>query len=334
MRFPASLYSSMSSLFIRNALAGNKKFPLVLMLEPTHRCNLACAGCDRIRLYGTEHTEDLSLQQCIDAAVESGAPVVTITGGEPMLYPELKSLAGKLLDMKRQIYLCTNGLLTESFIEEFGPHPRLTLNFHLDGMEGTHDRITGKAGAFRKSVETIRKAKQKGFRVSTNTSFYKNTDIGELEKLFVLLKDIGVDGFLISPAFSYERVENDIFLSRREIEERFREMGHFFEKFPFMSTPIYVDFLQGKRQMHCTPWGNPTRNPLGWKSPCYLITDAYYESFRELMEKTDWKRYESGADPRCTNCMVHSGYEATVMRTAFSNPGDLLRLALWNLKTT
>jgi hopanoid biosynthesis associated radical SAM protein HpnH len=322
----------MSSFFMKNALAGRKKFPLVLMLEPTHRCNLNCAGCDRIRLYGKEPTDDLSLRQCIEAAKESKAPVVTITGGEPMLYPELPRLIDGLLRLKRHIYLCTNGLLADPFIEEFRPTPKLTLNFHLDGMEETHDRITNKPGTFKRVVETIKKAKQKGFRVSTNTSIYKNSDIGELENLFGMLKSINVDGVLISPAFSYERVENDIFPGKNEIREKVGQMTDFFNRFPFMSTPIYVDFLKGKRQMSCTPWGNPTRNPLGWKSPCYLITDTYYESFKEMMEKTEWDRYESGSDPRCKNCMVHSGYEATVMRTAFSNPGDMLRLVRWNLK--
>ncbi len=334
MRFPASLHLSLTSLFIKNSLTGSKKFPLVLMLEPTHRCNLLCAGCDRIRLHNEEQSDDLSLEDCIDAAKESGAPVVTITGGEPLLYQELNPLVGELLRLKRHIYLCTNGILTESFIEEADPHPRLTLNFHLDGMEENHDRIANKPGTFNKAIESIRKAKEKGFRVSTNTSVYKNSDPAELERLFALLKDLGVDGLLISPAFSYERVENDIFLNREETIKRFNEMAAPFKRFPFMSSPLYLDFLMGRRKMHCTPWGNPTRNPLGWKSPCYLITDTYYASFRELMEKTDWGRYESGADPRCRDCMVHSGYEATVMRTAFSSPKDLVRLALWNLRKT
>jgi hopanoid biosynthesis associated radical SAM protein HpnH len=322
----------MTSYLVGKKLHAAERFPLVLMLEPTHRCNLACAGCDRIRLHNQEQTEDLSLQQCVVAAEESKAPVVTITGGEPFLYPELKHLMEQLLGLKKYIYLCTNGILAESFIDEFRPHPALTLNFHLDGMEETHDRITNKAGTFKKAVENIKKAKQKGFRVSTNTSVYKNSDTKELEKLFILLKDMRVNGILISPAFSYERVENDIFLNKKGIEERFRQMAYFFDGLPLMSSPVYLDFLKGKRAMHCTPWGNPTRNPLGWKSPCYLITDTYYKSFRELMEKTPWEKYESGTDPRCENCMVHSGYEATVMRSAFSNPGDLFRLLLWNLK--
>lgn len=332
MRFPVSLHLSLTLFFIKSVLEGRKKFPLVLMLEPTHRCNLACAGCDRIRLHNEVLTEDLPFEQCIKAALESGAPVVTITGGEPLLYQELKPLIEELLKLKRHVYLCTNGLLAGSFIEEFKPQPRLTLNFHLDGMGETHDSITNRAGTFKTVIEVIKKAKQKGFRVSTNTSVYKNSHIGNLERLFELLKSINVDGILISPAFSYERVKENIFLSRDETIKKFKQMANFFDRFPFMSSPIYLDFLKGKRQMFCTPWGNPTRNPLGWKSPCYLITDTYYKSFRELMEKTEWDRYESGIDPRCKNCMVHSGYEATVMRTAFSNPRDLLRLALWNLK--
>lgn len=333
MRFPFSLYASLTSFFARNALTGIKRFPLVLMLEPTHRCNLACAGCDRIRLYDSGHTEDLAFDQCIDAALESRAPVVTVTGGEPLLYQELKPVVRELLRMKRHVYLCSNGILTGDFIEDFTPHSRLTLNIHLDGMEETHDRITGRPGTFKKAIASITLAKQKGFRVSTNTSVYKNSDNKELESLFGTLKGLRVDGILISPAFNYERVENDIFLSKEEAREKFRQMD-FFKKFPFISSPLYIDFLKGNRQLHCTPWGNPTRNPLGWKSPCYLITDGYYPTFRELMEKTPWDRYEAGTDPRCRDCMVHSGYEATVQRIAFSHPKDLFRLAFWNLGKT
>lgn len=330
MRFPLSLYSSLSASFTKNALKGNKKFPLVLMLEPTHRCNLACAGCDRIRLYDRTQTEDLALSQCIDAVVESDAPVVTVTGGEPMLYKDLVPLVEELIRMKRHIYLCTNGILTASFIDEFQPHGRLTLNFHVDGIEDAHDLVT-KPGTFKKVIESIKKAKQKGFRVSTNTSVYKNSDRAQLEKLFAFLKNLGVDGMLISPAFHYGSVEGDLFLTRKEAAGKFRQMD-FFNKFPFISSPLYVDFLKGKRQLRCTPWGNPTRNPLGWKSPCYLITDTYYKTFAEMMEKTPWDRYESGLDPRCRDCMVHSGYEATVQRMAFSRPKDFLRLAIWNMR--
>jgi len=332
MRFPVSLYVSLTKSFISNAVSGKKRFPLVLMLEPTHRCNLACAGCDRIRLHDDLPSPDLSLEQCIGAVTESGAPVVTVTGGEPLLYKDLIPLVREILKMKKHVYLCTNGLLTESFIEEFEPSSRLTINFHLDGLEETHDAITNKSGTFRKTIDTIKKAKQRGFRVSTNTSVYKNSDIKELERLFEMLTNMKIDGALIAPAFSYESVENNIFLNRAEIHHKFNQMASFFERFPFMTTPLYVDLLKGGRDMQCTPWGNPTRNPLGWKSPCYLITDAYYASFSEMMEKTPWDRYGAGKDPRCKNCLVHSGYEATVMRTSFANPGDLLRLLIWNFR--
>lgn len=332
MRFPMSLPVSLATYMLKKALKGEKRFPLVLMLEPTHRCNLACAGCDRIRLHDEMQSEDLSLEECLGASEEAGAPVVTVTGGEPLLYRELKPLVAGLLRRNRHVYLCSNGVLTESFIEEFVPHARLTLNFHLDGLEETHDAIANREGTFRKAIQAIKRAKQRGFRVSTNTSVYRNTGVKELERLFSLLKSLNVDGNLISPAFSYESVEETIFLDREGAVSRFCQMERIFENFPFMNSPLYLDFLRGKRRLCCTPWGSPTRNPLGWKSPCYLITDAYYPSFEEMMQKTRWKKYGPENDPRCRNCMVHSGYEATVTRGALGNPGDLVRLLLWNLK--
>ncbi|MFO0754584.1 MAG: adenosyl-hopene transferase HpnH [Thermodesulfovibrionales bacterium] len=332
MRFPASLPVALTAHMAKNALKGNKRFPLVLMLEPTHRCNLACAGCDRIRLHDAMQSADLSLEECLGASEEAGAPVVTVTGGEPLLYRDLLPLVAELLRRKRHVYLCSNGLLTESFIEGFSPHERLTLNFHLDGLAETHDAIANREGTFRTAVQAIRRAKQRGFRVSTNTSVYRNTDVGELERLFFLLQSLKVDGNLISPAFSYESVADSIFLDREEAVNRFCRMERIFKSFPFMNSPLYLDFLQGKRQLCCTPWGNPTRNPLGWKSPCYLITDAYYASFAELMAETRWEKYGPENDPRCRNCMVHSGYEATVTRSAFGSPADMVRLLRWNLK--
>ena len=329
-RFQPGLYRSLTTYFIKNTLAGKKRFPLVLMLEPTHRCNLACMGCDRIR---TAADGDLTVERCLDAANECGAPVVAVTGGEPMLYGDLKPLVSGLMRQGRYIYLCTNGILAREFIENFDPDPRLTLNFHLDGLQPSHDRITGLPGSFEKSVESIRLARRKGFRISTNTTVYKASDIGELDGLFSLLTSIGVDGILISPAFAYQSVDEKekIFFSRREINEKFNRMAGSLEKYPLINTPVYMDFLRGKRELLCTPWGNPTFNPLGWKSPCYLVTDGYFDTYARMMERTDWGVYERGTDPRCSNCMVHGGYETTVMRLAFSSPRDMLRLALWNM---
>lgn len=332
MRFPPSLHASMIRSFIRNARERKKIFPLVLMLEPTHRCNLLCAGCDRIRLHKDNYPGDLSLDECMQSIIDSGAPVVTITGGEPLMYPDLNPLIKKTLDLKRHIYLCSNGLLMNSFLDTVNPCSSLTLNIHLDGMEETHDRIVCRPGTFRTAIDAIKKARRLGFRVTTNTSVYKNTGIAELEELFGLLKDIDITGIIIAPAFSYETVEDDIFLKRAEVAEKFSKMEGLFKKYPFVNSPLYLDFLMGKRDLKCTPWGNPTRNPLGWKSPCYLITDTYYKTFAEMIEKTDWERYENRIDPRCRDCMVHSGFEATTVRNAFSSPCDLLRLALWNLR--
>ncbi len=330
-RFQPGLYKTLTSYFIKNTLKGNKRFPLVLMLEPTHRCNLACMGCDRIR---TAAEGDLPVSACIGAARECGAPVVAITGGEPMLYKDLKELVKGLLDDGKYIYLCSNGVLAQEFIETFTPNPALTLNFHLDGMDATHDKITGLPGSFRKAVESIRKAKAKGFRVSTNTTIYKASDPEDLEGLFDLLHSAGVDGMLISPAFAYQSVEDNIFFNRAEINEKFTRMSGFLKKYPLINTPIYMDFLCGRRQMRCTPWGNPTYNPLGWKSPCYLVTDGYFDTYARMMKETDWSRYEDGKDPRCANCMVHGGYETTVTRMAFTNPLDGLRLAFWNFSSS
>jgi hopanoid biosynthesis associated radical SAM protein HpnH len=332
MRFSISLYSALTGHFFRNVIRGEKRFPLVLMLEPTHRCNLSCAGCDRIRLHAAGHSPDMSVDECLKAAEESGAPVVTVTGGEPLLYDGLPTLLNGLLKMKKHVYLCTNGILTGAFADRFPPHRKLTLNFHIDGMEETHDQITGKTGTFRKALEGLRRAKEKGFRVWTNTSIYKGTETGELLDLFSVLSKAGVDGILVSPGFSYESVGEDIFLNRDDIYRKFSDLDRHLGRFPLMSTPLYLDFLKGKEPMECTPWGNPTRNPLGWKSPCYLITDTYYSSFSEMMAKTEWEKYGPGRDKRCANCMVHSGFEATVMRECFSSGRKMLRMMIWNIK--
>jgi len=331
MRFSPGLSTSLTGYYLKNALQRRKRFPFVLMLEPTHRCNLACAGCDRIRLYSKEHSADLSLDECLGAVLESGAPVVTVTGGEPLLYGHLKELLAGLIRLKKHIYLCTNGLLSASFVDEYAPHGRLTLNFHVDGLEGTHDRVSGKPGSFEAVMEGLRLAKKRGFRVWTNTSIYRWTDTAEMIDLFSLLKEERVDGILVSPAFGYESVSDDIFLRKEEVAEKFGQLRARLRGLPMTGTPLYFDFLEGKGQMECMPWGSPTRNPFGWKSPCYLITDTYYRSFSELMERTRWEAYGPGRDGRCRDCMVHSGFEPAAMGECFSDPRKMLRMFLWNL---
>ncbi len=329
MRFPASLYVSMMSYLAKKRLSREERFPLVLMLEPTHRCNLTCAGCGRIREYHKTLHDEMTLEECLRAVDETDTPVVTITGGEPLLYSHVKELVGELLARRKHIYFCTNGLLLEEELEGFRPDSHFTWNIHFDGTESVHDLVVGRKGAFRKAMAGVEAAKMKGFRVSTNTTVYRETDVKDIEGLFVQLKKAGVDGILVAPGFNYEDVQRDVFLTRREIMDKFKHIRQWQRRFPLISNPIYLDFLAGDRRLQCTPWGNPTRNTQGWKSPCYLITDTHYVTFAELMERTDWDHYASGRDARCAQCMVHCGYEPSVIRQM--NGKDLLRMIEWNL---
>jgi len=331
VRFPWRLNYDLSRYIFGNRLGKIEKYPLVLMLEPTHRCNLACSGCGRIREYADTIGEMMHLDECLAAVDECPAPIVTITGGEPLLYPQVHDLVAGVLDRGRHIQFCTNALLLGKALDKFPNHPNLTLNIHMDGLEETHDRILERTGTFRIAVESIEKAKSRGFRVCTNTTIYRDSDLLEMEMLFSLLTDLGVDGILVAPGFSYEAVGEELFLERREIERKFREIYRMSMRFRFWSTPMYLRFLMGEKKLQCTPWGNPTRNPRGWKAPCYLITDGHYKSFNELMEKTDWSRYGVGRDERCSQCMMHCGFEPTVVREIAKSWRDMLEMAIWNL---
>ncbi len=329
MRFPMSLYVSMTSYLVGKKLRGVERFPLVLMLEPTHRCNLTCAGCGRIREYHDTLSQEMTLPECLRAVEEAGTPVVTITGGEPLLYAPVQDLVREVIRQGKHIYFCTNGLLLEESLSGFTPTPHFTWNVHFDGTEPVHDMITGKPGAFQKALAGVKAAKAMGFRVSTNTTVYRETSVSDLARLFQQLTGAGVDGILVAPGFSYEDVTGDVFLTRNEIVRKFQEIRTWGRDFPIISNPLYLEFVAGKRSLKCTPWGNPTRNSQGWKSPCYLITDKHLPTFRELMEHTDWEHYASGADPRCSQCMVHCGFEPTIVRQMGMK--DLLRMFKWNL---
>lgn len=310
-------------------IRGRDRFPLVLMLEPTHRCNLTCAGCGRIREYHDTLTREMSLDECLRSVDEANAPVVTITGGEPLLYSKVVQLVEETLARGKHIYFCTNGMLLEESLSRFRPSSRFTWNVHFDGTEQVHDQIIGRAGGFQKALAGVRAAKAAGFRVSTNTTVYRETSVPDIEALFGQLASAGVDGILVAPGFSYEDVTNEVFLTRNEIVRKFQQIRTWERRFPIISNPIYMEFLAGKRSLTCTPWGNPTRNPMGWKSPCYLITDTHYSTFTEMMEKTDWDYYVSGADQRCKQCMVHCGFEPTIVRELAG--WDLIRMLKWNL---
>ena len=338
MRFPLSLTRSMTAYLLKKRLAGQAKFPLVLMLEPLHACNLACAGCGRRREYADTTSRRLSIEECLASVAECGAPVVSVCGGEPLIYPGVGELVKRIIEGRRHVYLCTNGLLLKDKLGEFRPSSRLFINVHLDGMESTHDSMVGKPGVFAQAIEGIRAAKAGRFMVCTNTTIYKNTDVHEIAVLLEYLTELGVDGFMISPAYGYEAVEradpdagNEIFMTREEVHAKFRQARPLLKQFRLVTSPIYLDFLCGRRRLPCAAWANPTRNVRGWKGPCYLITDRHYESYRELVESTDWDNLSSGNDPRCQHCLVHCGFEPAAVLSANKHFGDAFRMAVWQL---
>jgi len=322
--------ASMARYLTRKNLSGAEKYPLVLMLEPLHACNLTCTGCGRIREYKTTIDEMLTVEQCLHAVEECGAPVVSICGGEPLIYPEIGRLTREILARKRHIYLCTNGIFIRKRLRDFQPTSRFFLNVHLDGLEKTHDICVERDGVFREAIEGIKAAKAAGFLVSSNTTIYKETDIEEIAELFAYLQTLGVDGHMLSPAYSYAAVmTRDIFMSRAEIQEKFQLASRLLERFNIVTSPIYMEFLRGERELMCTAWGNPTYNPRGWKGPCYLITDAHHQTFQELIEKTPWERYGHGRDPRCQDCMVHAGYEASAVLGGNKTLSDAWKMLQW-----
>jgi len=310
-----------------------KRFPLVLMLEPLHACNLTCTGCGRIREYESTITEKLSVGQCLAAVEECGAPIVSLCGGEPMLHPGLARITSEILARRRHIYLCTNGMFLAKKLHEYTPHGRLFFNVHLDGLEKSHDRAVEREGVFREAVEGIRVAKQAGFKVCTNTTVYAETDMNELAELFEFLEQFDVDGHMLSPAYGYTAVnDQEIFMTREDVHEKFRDLDKLAKRFRLNTTPIYQDFLEGERDLPCTAWGNPTYNIRGWKGPCYLITDTHHQSFEDLMTKTPWERYGAGNDQRCENCMVHCGYEPSAALGINAKLSDNFRLLSWALR--
>ena len=338
MRFPLSLTTAMVGYIAKNKIIRKKRLPLVLMLEPLHACNLTCTGCGRIREYETTIKQKLSVDECVAASDECGAPIVSICGGEPMIYPEIDRLVHELLKRRRHIILCTNGMFIQKRLHEFKPTSRFFFNVHLDGLEETHDRAVEREGVFKAAVEGIQAAKQAGFMVCTNTTVYKDTNVAEIDALYAYLTRLGVDGFMLSPAYGYAAVHRtnplgaaEIFLTREDIRAKFQEAEALLKKYRMNNSPVYLEFLSGKRELSCTAWGNPTRNVKGWKGPCYLITDQHHETFTGLMDDTDWDRYGYGKDPRCEHCMVHCGYEPSAALGVNSKLGDSLKMLMWQL---
>jgi hopanoid biosynthesis associated radical SAM protein HpnH len=322
----------MAGYLAKKAMSGDQKYPLVMMLEPLHACNLTCTGCGRIREYKSTINESLTVEQCLKAVDECGAPIVSICGGEPLIYPEIGRLSSEILARKKHIYLCTNGMFIRKRLRDFKPTSRLFFNVHLDGLEKTHDICVERDGVFREAVEGIKAAKAAGFLVTSNTTIYKETDIEEIAELFAYLQTLGVDGHMISPAYSYAAVmTKEIFMSRDEIREKFLQASNLLERYNIVTSPIYMEFLRGERELMCTAWGNPTYNPRGWKGPCYLMTDAHHDTFKGLIEETPWEKYGHGRDPRCQDCMVHAGYEASAVIGGNKKFGDTWKMFTWTM---
>jgi hopanoid biosynthesis associated radical SAM protein HpnH len=310
-----------------------KRFPIVLMLEPLHACNLTCTGCGRIREYESTITERVPLEECLAAVDECGAPMVSICGGEPMMYPQIGELVAGILERDKNIYLCTNGMFIRKRLGEFTPDRRFFFNVHLDGMEKNHDLAVEREGVFREAIEGIKVAKRAGFMVCTNTTIYKETDMQEVAELFQFLKQFDVDGHQLAPAYGYSAVnDREIFMTREDIHQKFRQAETLLKPYRINQTPMYMEFLRGERELPCTAWGNPTYNVKGWKGPCYLITDAHYKSFEAFMTETPWDNYGPGnGDPRCDNCMMHCGFEPSAALMINATLADSFRMLSWTL---
>ena len=328
MSIPLRQALTVGAYVLKQRLVGRKQYPLVLMLEPLFRCNLACAGCGKIQHPTPILRKNLSPEDCFHALEDCGAPVVSIAGGEPLLHPQIDEIAAGLVERKKFVYLCTNALLLEKDLPKFTPSPYFSFSVHLDGLRQRHDELVCRDGTFDIAIRAIKAAKTAGFRVTTNTTVFNGENPAELRRFFDFVSTLGTDGIMVSPGYSYEKApDQENFLKRQRTKELFREVlaG---KKWDLNHSPFFLDFLQGKREYQCTPWGNPNYSVLGWQKPCYLMADGYADTFQELMEGTSWDKYGTGRDPRCADCMVHCGYEASAVMDAVSNPVKALQSAL------
>ncbi|MDC0190619.1 adenosyl-hopene transferase HpnH [Rhodospirillales bacterium] len=322
---------------LKNKLKGLERYPLVLMLEPLFRCNLACPGCGKIDYEDEILNKRLSVKECLNAVDECGAPVVSIPGGEPLLHREIGEIVKGIIDRKKFVYLCTNALLLEKRLHLFKPTPYLTFSVHLDGLEDEHDKAVAQDGVFKKAVSAIRKAKALGFRVNLNCTLFDQTPASEIARFFDFAsQNLEVEGITVSPGYAYERApDQEHFLNREKTKNLFRDVFRFGKgrKWRFSQSSLFLDFLAGNQSYKCTPWGNPTRNVFGWQRPCYLLAEGYASSFRSLMEETDWNSYGTGNYEKCADCMVHCGYEPTAVLDTLNHPLKALKTALFGVNT-
>jgi hopanoid biosynthesis associated radical SAM protein HpnH len=327
---PISQMWTVASYVVKQKLAGRKRYPLVLMLEPLFRCNLACAGCGKIQYPAHILKKELTPEQCFRAVDECGAPMVSIPGGEPLMHPQIGKIVEGLVARQKYIYLCTNALLLKEKIELFKPSKYLTFSVHMDGQREHHDFSVCREGGYDAALEGVKEALRRGFRVTTNTTLFDGADPNSVREFFDEMMELGVEGMMLSPGYSYDKApDQKHFLGRARTRKLFRAiLANRKKTWQFNQSPLFLEFLMGDRQYACTPWGMPTYNIFGWQKPCYLLQDGYADTFQELMESTAWQEYgtESG-NPKCANCMVHSGYEASAVNDTFSSLRGLLATA-------
>jgi len=320
---------------VKQKLMGRKRYPLVLMLEPLFRCNLACSGCGKIDYPDPILNRRLSVQECLDAVDECGAPMVAIPGGEPLIHKDIGAIVKGIVARKKFVSLCTNALLLEKKLGEFEPSPYLFFSVHLDGIKKHHDKSVCMDGGFERAVAGIKAAKAKGFAVNVNATIFDGHPAEDIAEFLDFAKSLGV-GVSISPGYAYERApDQQHFLARRKTKELFRKVFALGKgkDWQLMHSGMFLDFLAGNQEAHCTPWGMPTRNIFGWQKPCYLLGEGYVQTFAELMEDTDWDSYGTGAYEKCANCMAHCGYEPTAANATIANPLKALKIALFGVKT-
>jgi hopanoid biosynthesis associated radical SAM protein HpnH len=325
------------SYIIRQHVSGRKRYPLVLMLEPLFRCNLACAGCGKIDYPDEILNQRISVADALQAVDECGAPVVSIAGGEPLLHKELPKIVEGIVARRKFVYLCTNALLMEKKIHQYKPSRFFVWSVHLDGDREMHDKSVCQEGTYDRAVSAIKKAKELGFRCNINCTLFNNVNPEQAANFFDHVMEMGVDGITVSPGYAYERApDQQHFLNREKTKQLFRGIfsrGRGARNWQFSQSGLFLDFLAGNQTYHCTPWGNPTRTVFGWQRPCYLLGEGYAKTFKELMEETDWDSYGTGNYEKCADCMVHSGYEATAVEDAVRHPLKAAMVALRGVKT-
>jgi hopanoid biosynthesis associated radical SAM protein HpnH len=320
MSVPFSQMWAVATYVLGRKLRGVRRYPLVLMLEPLFRCNLACAGCGKIQHPADILRKNLSPQQCFQAAEECGAPVISIPGGEPLMHPQIDEIVAGLVARKRYVYLCTNAIKLKEALPKFKPSKYLAFSVHIDGLAEEHDRAVCRAGVFDIAIGAIKATKQAGFRVTTNTTLYNDAEPDRVRAMFDELMALGVEGMMISPGYSYEKApDQEHFLHREQTVALFQDvLGDARRTWRFNQTSLFLDFLQGSFPLDCTPWGSPTYNVFGWQKPCYLLGEGYAGSFAELMATTDWPQYgHASGNAKCRDCMVHCGFEPSAVEATF-----------------